>query len=138
VSRRGLTRDWSIDLDDSFRGRVVDDVLQFVSVGPPVRTIWLAVWEPPIEQSPENILTDILHDVHPAPVSRFRERDGETGDLRYGSWYPEAHGERMQWGLLAYTIRRGTYVQVAFISDDSRDLSWALGMWRSLRYHPES
>jgi hypothetical protein len=37
MPRRGLTKEWSIELDESFRGRVVDEDLQFVSVGPPVR-----------------------------------------------------------------------------------------------------
>jgi hypothetical protein len=79
----------------------------------------------------------ILKDVHPAPESRFREQDDESNELRYASWYPEADGVRMQWGLCAYTIRRGSYVQIALLSDDSNDLVWAPETWRSLHLHPE-
>jgi hypothetical protein len=39
MPRRGLTCEWSIELDEESRSRIVDDDLQLVSPGPPVRTI---------------------------------------------------------------------------------------------------
>ena len=71
--RRGLTKEWSIELDRSFQGRVVDGDLQLLSVGPPVRTIWIAVWSPPVSQPVEKTLADIEADSHPSPRRRFSE-----------------------------------------------------------------
>jgi hypothetical protein len=65
--------EWSIDVDESFRGRVVDEDLQLVSVGPPVRTIWIAIWSPPPDLAPAEVLNEILLDVRPRPQLRFRE-----------------------------------------------------------------
>lgn len=138
VVRRRLTHEWSIDVDDSFRAHVVDEDLQLVSPGPPVRTVWIAVWSPPPTRSPDDILDDILHDVHPSPQLRFREDGADTDELRYASWYPETDEGREQWGLYAYTVRPGVYVQTALLTDDPADLDWALTTWRSLRFRPRS
>src|SRR4051812_1421654 len=54
MPRRDVPADWSIELDDSFQGRVVDGSLQFVSAGPPMRTVWLAVWSPPVTEPAES------------------------------------------------------------------------------------
>jgi hypothetical protein len=134
MPRRGLTRNWSIDLDESFKGRVKDGDLQLVSPGPPVRTIWVAVWSPPPDQSPDATIENILRHAHPAPRQRFQEAGADQDELRYASWYDETVGERHQWGLYAYTVRRGTYVQAAFLVDEPADLDWALAAWRSLRF----
>jgi hypothetical protein len=134
VPRRGLTGEWSIDLDESFRGRVVDEDLQLVSPGPPVRTIWIGVWSPPADQPPADVLEEILGDVHPSPRLSFREEGTDGDELRYASWYAETDDGREQWGLYAYTVRPGSYVQAAFLSDEPADLEWALGAWRSLRF----
>jgi hypothetical protein len=134
VTRRGLTSEWSIDVDESFRGRVVDEDLQLLSLGPPVRTIWIAVWSPPPTLPPAEILDGILQDVHPSPHQRFREGGADPEELRYGSWYPETDDGREQWGLYGYTVRPGSYVQAALLTDAPDDLEWALTTWRSLRF----
>jgi hypothetical protein len=136
VPRRGLTSEWSIDLDKSFRGRVVDEDLQLVSLGPPIRTIWIAVWSPPPRRSPADVLDEILHDVHPSPQLRFQEDGTDTDELRYASWYAGTAEGREQWGLYAYTVRPGSYVQAALLTDEPADLDWALTTWRSLRFRP--
>jgi len=136
VPRRDLTSEWSIDLDESFRGRVVDENLQLVSPGPPARTIWIAVWSPPEDQPAEALLAEILRDVHPAPRERFREAGTGGDEIRYASWYPEVVEGREQWGLYGYTVRAGSYVQLSLLSDDPADLDWALSTWRSLQFRP--
>ncbi|GAA4918213.1 hypothetical protein LX16_4547 [Stackebrandtia albiflava] len=134
MPRRALTSEWSIDIDDSFRGRVVAEDLQLVSPGPPVRTIWVAVWRPSAERSVAELTEFICQNVHPDPVRRFEEPGSDPEERRYGSWYPETVEERTQWGLYGYTIRRGRYVQSAYLTDEPSDLDWALGAWRSLRF----
>jgi len=136
VARRDLTSEWSIDLDGSFRGRVVDEDLQLVSLGPPGRTIWIAVWSPPPARSPADVLNDVLRDIYPSPHLRFQEEGTEPDELRYASWYPETDEGHGQWGLYAYTIRSGSYVQAALLTDEPADLAWALTTWRSLRFRP--
>ena len=131
---RGLTREWSIELDPSFKSRVVDGDLQLVSPGPPARTIWIAVWSPPETQSIEKTIADIEADANPHPVQQFIEPGADADEQRFGSWYSETVGDRVQWGLYAYTVRRGSYVQAAFIGDEENDLAWALEAWRSLRW----
>jgi hypothetical protein len=100
VPRRGLTLEWSIDLDESFRGRVVDEDLQLVSPGPPVRTIWVAVWGPSPDQQPADLLDAIMKDVPPSPLRRFREEGTDADELRYASWYPETDEGREQWSSM--------------------------------------
>jgi antitoxin YqcF len=134
VSRRQITVEWSIEIDNSFVGRVVDGDLRFVSVVPPVRTIWLAVRASPTKDTPTETLAWIQQNVHPSPQQRFHETGANPKELRYASWYPETVDGRQQWNLNAYTIRRGSYVQAAFVADEPAELNWALATWRSLRY----
>lgn len=136
--RRGLTKEWSIELDPSFQGRVVEGDLQLLSLGPPIRTIWIAVWNPPVSQPVDQTLADIVADVNPNPTRRFQESGADASERRYASWYPELQDGRKQWGLYAYTVRPGSYVQAAFLSDVEADLDWALRAWRSLRWNAAS
>jgi hypothetical protein len=138
AERRRLTQEWSIELDPSFVGRVVDGDLQLVSPGPPVRTIWIAVWSPPLSQPVDETLAEIAADAHPNPTQSFTEAGVEDDERRYGSWYPETVDGRTQWGFYGYTVRPGSYVQAAFITDEGTDLPWALQTWRSLRWNPAS
>jgi hypothetical protein len=133
---RELTEDWSIDVDDSFRGRVVDGDLQLVSLGPPLRTVWITVWAPP-PGTVEDVLAGIARSAHPDPVERFEERSSDDAEVRIASWYPEPTADGgAQWGLYAYTVRDGSYVQSAFLTDHEADRDWALKTWRSLTFTP--
>jgi hypothetical protein len=134
VARRGLTREWSIDLDPTFDGRVVDGDLQLMSVDPHVRTIWLSIWSPPATESVDDLLRGIRDDAHPNPVQRYSEGGSDEHEQRFASWYAENVDGRRQWGLYAYTVRPGTFVQAAFLTDYESDLDWALEAWRSLRW----
>jgi hypothetical protein len=136
--RRTITDDWSIDLAEGFQSRVRDEMLQFVSAEPPLRTVWISVWGPPSDEAPADVLAEVLKDVNPDPVEHVRDANEDETELHYASWYPEEgrDGGR-QWGLYAYTIRRGTYVQLACLVDDGDEVEgreWALATWRSLRY----
>ena len=136
--RRRMTGEWSIDLDESFRGRVVDGDLQFVSLGPPKRSIWVAVWSPPESESPDTVLAGIREDVNPSPLERFEEPGAGPGERRYASWYPERTEDGEQWGLYGYTVRRGSYVQIVLLGGSADDREWALATWRSLRFEPSA
>jgi hypothetical protein len=138
MPRRDLTSEWSIELDGSFRSRIVEGSLQMVSPGPPVRTVWIDVWGPPSHRSPEEVLQEILQDANPSPERRFREAGADAEELRYASWYAEVDGGREHWGLYAYTVRAGSYVQAVLLTDTPADLSWALSTWRSLRFTSSS
>ncbi|MDQ1672781.1 MAG: hypothetical protein QOC98_1343 [Frankiaceae bacterium] len=135
MTRRTLSEHWSIDLDDSFTGQVVDGDLQLVSPGPPPRTVLLALWYPPSERSPEELMAWVLAEVNPDPVERFQESD-DPDELRYASWYPETVDGQTQYALYGYVVRRGSYVQAAFFADDAAQRDWALATWRSLHYSP--
>jgi hypothetical protein len=136
MTRRNLSEQWSLDLDDSFSGQLVDGDLQLVSPGPPVRTIWLAIWYPPPEHGPETLMTWVLAEVNPDPVERFEEVGTDEGELRYASWYPEEVDGARRWALYGYVVRQGSYVQAAFFVDDPSERDWALATWRSLRFRP--
>jgi hypothetical protein len=138
VARRQLTKAWSVELDDGFDSRRVDGDLQLLHRGPPVRTIWVAVWGPPADLDPRDVLQKILEDVHPDPVERFREASDDGEEVRYASWYPERSDRGTQWSLYAYTVRRGSYIQLACLVDDGDEggRDWALRTWRSLGYAP--
>jgi hypothetical protein len=109
-----------------------------VSQGPPARTAWVAIWNPPDDASPDDTMKWIIKDTRPSPTQRFQEHGSDADERRYASWYPETVQGRTQWSLAAYTVRRGTYVQITLISDDRDDLAWALTTWRSLSYRRES
>jgi hypothetical protein len=132
--RRALSEQWSIELDESFRGQVVNGDLQLVSTGPPPRTIWLALWYPPAEHGPEKLLEWVLAEVNPDPLERFEEIGTDEDELRYASWYPEEGDGARRWALYGYVVRRGSYVQSAFFVDDPSEREWALTTWRSLRF----
>jgi hypothetical protein len=134
VTRRNLSEQWSIDLDESFTGQVVNGDLQLVSPGPPPRSILLAIWYPPAEHGPEKLLEWVLAEVNPNPTERFEEIGTDEGELRYASWYPEDVDGGRRWALYGYVVRRGSYVQSAFFSPRAEDRDWALDTWRSLRF----
>lgn len=141
MTRRNLSEQWSIDLDESFSGRVVDGDMQLVSPGPPTRTIWLALWYPPPEHGPETLMQWVLAEVNPDPEERFEEigwdvNGPDEGELRYASWYPDEVDGRKRWALYGYIVRRGSYVQSAFFVDEPSQRDWALATWRSLLYRP--
>jgi hypothetical protein len=134
--RKQLTDQWSIDLDGEYLSRVVDHNLQLVAPG---RTLWIAVWHPPAAQAPEATLEGIKRELpNPSPDGRVEEWSEDRLEVRYASWYPEAGRERTQYSLYGYTIRRGSYVQAALISDSPKDTEWALAVWRSLLYESPS
>lgn len=138
MARRRLTTDWSIDVDERVRQRVVDGSLQMLDVGPPVRTVWINVWLMPEDSSADAELARIKANAPPAPVRRFEEPGADGDERRFASWYPERDEDgRTSWGLYAYTVRPDCWVQAAFLSDEEDDLPWALAAWRSLRYEPE-
>jgi hypothetical protein len=136
VTRRNISDDWSLELEDGFTGRVVDGDLQLVHPGPPPRTIWLALWYPSPEHDAETLMSWVLAEVNPDPLERFEEPGTDEGELRYASWYPEEVDGHRQWALYGYVVRRLSYVQAAFFSDRESDRGWALETWRSLRYQP--
>ena len=129
--RRGITEDWSIDLDGDYDRAIVDGQLRFMTPG---RTIWLKVWRKPgLEVSAT--LTWIkaeAREAHPKEAVEFEELQGD--EARYASWYSEPGIRGTQHSLYGYTIRTGTYVQSVMISDSPQDRDWALETWRSLRY----
>jgi hypothetical protein len=138
MSRRALTEDWTIELDDAFQGEVIDGSLRFASAGPPTRTIWVAAWNPPVTDDPSTTIAwarDTAARTGP-PVAQsqvFEEGGADGEELRYARWYFEPNSSPVHWALYAYTARRGGLVQAAFLVDDQAGLSWALEAWRSLR-----
>lgn len=132
MPRLQLTAAWSIEVDDSFSARQVGDDLQLVSVGPPPRSIWLAIWSPPAEMSIDEVVAMIRGDQHPDPTQSFEETD-EAEQPRLASWYSETVDERTHWGLYGHTLGAGEFVQSAFLVPDETLLPWALDAWRSLR-----
>lgn len=132
-TRRGLTSDWSMELPDSFRSRVVDGTLQVLDPGPPPRTAWLDAWALPQGVSADEVLADVRAAERPAEAT-ITDEAGEPGDVRrFGAAYREVVEGREQWSLYAYTLRPTAYVSAAFISA-TPDLAWAYRAWRSLRF----
>ena len=130
--RKRLTDEWSIDLDGEYLSRLIDHNLQLVAPAP---TIWIAVWNPPEDQAPDAILEGIKGQLpNPNPVGRVEAWSEDGLEVRYASWYPEPGNGRTQYSLYGYTIRRGSYVQSALISDSPKDTEWALSTWRSLNF----
>ena len=134
MTRRNLSEQWSIDLEDGFAGTVVNGDLQLVHPGPPPRNILLAIWYPGPQHGPETLMEWVLAEVNPNPTERFEEIGTDEGELRYASWYPEDIDGARRWALYGYVVRRGSYVQSAFFSERAEDRDWALSTWRSLRY----
>jgi hypothetical protein len=129
--RRGITEDWSIDLDGNYDRALVDGQLRFTAPG---RTIWLNVWRKP-DLEVLDTLTRIKAEArnsHPKEAEEFEEIEGD--EARYASWYSEPGIRGIQHSLYGYTIRPGTYVQSVLISDSLEDRDWALKTWRSLQY----
>lgn len=139
MSRRALTEDWTIELDDALHGEVIDGSLRFASAGPPTRTIWIAAWNPPATDDPATTIAwarDTAARTGP-PVAQsqvFEERGADGEELRYARWYYEPNASPAHWALYAYTARRGGLVQAAFLVDDAAGQGWALEAWRSLRH----
>jgi hypothetical protein len=63
---------------------------------------------------PEEVLEEILQDVNPAPVLRFREAGANPEELRYASWYAEMDGEREQWALMPTPSERAPTFKRSF------------------------
>jgi hypothetical protein len=135
--RRKLTPDWSIEIEPTFQGRMVEGVLQLVDPGPPTRTIWLSIWGVP-PTGTGGVLDEIRTGANPAALERYDEMGADRTEHRFATWYPETVEGRKQWALYAYTLRPEGYAQAAFIVDDPAALGWALNAWRSLRFRSAS
>jgi hypothetical protein len=140
--RRDITLDWSMSLEPTFLGRLVEGDLQFVDPGPPVRTIWVSVWamppEPTSNESPEALLAEFRAEANPEAVHTFDEPGAELAERRFATWYPEFVEGVEQWSLYGYTVRPEGWVQSAFIAEGPNELEWAVETWRSLRYTPQT
>jgi len=125
-----LTDDWSIELPGEYARRVANQSLQFVATG---RTIWISVFYPPADQAPEVTLEGIKAKVvNATPDGSIEEWSQDGLEVRYASWYSEPGRHRhLQYSRYGHTIRRGSYVLSAVISDSSSDTNWALATWRS-------
>ncbi|MFG1605668.1 hypothetical protein [Actinoplanes sp. NPDC049265] len=121
MARRRLSDDWTIELPSDF-----DADLR----APDGRALLAEVITTPPARAPEALLDEILQDVHGSPEQKWREAGTDAYEVRYASWYSQDG----RWGLYAFTIRRGSYVQLAALTDDPADRDWALAAWRSLRY----
>lgn len=134
MPRTELTEEWSIDVDDSFVSRIVDDDLQMVSPGPPMRSIWAATYSPPRKQGAKDLIALAREQAPPEALETFEEHGADAGELRFAAWNQETVEGRQQWALYACTARRGALVQTALLSDEEADLGWALLTWRSVTY----
>jgi hypothetical protein len=139
-THRDITIEWSMSLEAAFQGRLVDGDLQFVELGPPVRTVWISVWDMPAEPGPENtpeaVLAEFRGGASPAALQTFDEPGADVSERRFATWYPEYVEGRLQWSLYGYTVRPEGWVQSAFYGESADELDWALQTWRSLRYNP--
>jgi len=134
--RKQLTDRWSIDLDGEYISRVVGHNLQLAAPG---RTMWIAVWNLPEDRAPEVTLGGVKRELpNPSPGGSVEEWSDDRLEVRYASWYPEPSDRGTQYSLYGYTIRRGSWVQAALISDSPSDTEWALSVWRSLMYQSPS
>lgn len=142
MPRRGITQHWSVELDEDFADRVVEGDLQFVSPGPPPRTVWIALFSPDGED-PAQVVAEIERNAPEETEQVFREggpdRDAQDqGERRLAVWLAEDIDGHRQHALYAYVARPDQLLQAAFISDDAADLHWALAAWRSLRFSVEA
>jgi hypothetical protein len=135
--RQALTREWSIELPRDFARRIVEGSLQLVSVGPPVRTVWMNIWNLPTEADRVDVIAEIRATPRPGDTQTFDEPGSDETEIRLGFWYGERVDGRQQWSLYAYTIRRDDYVQAVFMTS-TPDSAWALAAWRSLRFNGAS
>jgi len=133
MAKRELTENWSIDLDDSFEGRIVDDSLQLVSLGPPMRTVWINVWGS-AAASTTDTLSWIKAESNPNALRRFEEQSNDGDQLRFAAWYPELDDDGQHWTLHAYTVRPEGFVNAAIETESEDDLEWALAVWRSCEF----
>jgi hypothetical protein len=138
MPRRPLSPFWSLEIDESFVSQVVEGDLQMVSPGPPVRTVWAALFAPPLQMSPAEILGEAGEYPPTAEVETFQHETDE--ELRLAHWYQEeADGRGVRpWALYGYAARRGELVTLSFLSDSEADKRWALKAWDSLRFQPEA
>lgn len=129
--RRGITKEWSIDLDGDYARDIVDGNLRFKVPG---RTIWLTVRNPTDDVLETlALIKEHARKSHPKDAEEFEELNGS--EARYASWYSEPGTyAATQHSLYGYTIRPGTYVQSVFISDSHKDRDWALERWHSIRH----
>jgi hypothetical protein len=135
--RQRMTAEWSIEVPIGFQRRAVDGTLRLVNPGPPVRTIWIDIWNPPPDVDEEQMLAEFRSAPRPPDAVTYDEAGAEPSEHRLGSWYRELVEGREQWSLYAYTIRPSAYVQGAFIGSDN-DPDWTLRAWRSLDYSSAS
>ena len=129
--RQRLTTEWSIELPVGFQRRVVDGSLQLVNPGPPVRTVWIDIWNLPPSASAAEMLDEFRSAPRPHDAATFDEAGADPTEHRFAAWYREVVEGREQWSLNAYTFRPHAYVYAAFIGSEN-DPDWALRAWRSL------
>jgi hypothetical protein len=128
--RRQLTKEWSISLDSSFKARMDEATLVFVSPG---RTVMISVWGNPKGQSSEERLIALKKTANPSPVERFEPAHPSL--CRFAYLLMESDDERgARWALYAFTLAAAGEIHIAIYFDDKADLDWALSTWESVEY----
>jgi len=129
---RKITREWSFDLDESFRHRIEDGNLIFWKPG---RTIYLIVWSRPEGEDKEQTMTWLKSESHPDPL--LRKEPASTAILRYGYLLKERDGEHEYFGFYGFAVANTSYVQMSCYFDKETDVEWAEQTWLSLTYQSD-
>jgi hypothetical protein len=127
MTRRPLTNDWSIELDDAFERRVDGgDVVFWLRP----RTVYATVYATQDVEA-EEAIAKMLEGRPGAPVKTFDR--AEPGLVGHAYLLPEGEGDGRYWGLNTWTAARGSVCCVTFYFEDLNDLHWAIRAWHTVR-----
>ena len=125
-----LTEDWSITLPTSFSRRIEDGDLVFWRPG---LTLWLAVWDRPAEETPEETLDWIKSEI---PEEAEQVKETKHGSILRIDYQLQEHDPSRTppdyTGHYSFTIGETSYIQLAAYDDTEKDRKMAESIVHSL------
>ena len=125
-----ITKEWSINLPDSFNRRFEDGSMVLWN---PEFTIWVNIWENENNKSPYDQLEVIRRDKSKEAFDIIETKD--AGIYRYGYRIDEKKfsGKDIVYAFYGYVAGKSGYTQIAFYYDSKADYDAAKEIWLSIK-----
>lgn len=129
-----ITSEWRIRLENDYKRRVEDEALVLWTTG---RTVLSVVFRYTDETKRDQLLQELKNRAEINKMDKFESQSGEL--MRFATLEPEDIGNgHLRLALHAFTAAPNTCLQTAFYFDKPADLKWAIQIWESIQYLPDT
>ncbi len=128
-----ITKEWIMNIPETFERRVEDEKLIFWKTGV---TVVVAAFQVPENIGKIELLNQIQRKLPEDILETLVSTKGEIVGLGY-TQVQKREGKKNRLALYTFTASDTSCLQTAFYLDDPDDLAWAKSVWESIVFQPE-